>query len=285
VDDDAMKQRVAAAQGGDRHALSELLRDIQDDVFDLALRMLGDADDARDATQEVLVRVITKLSTFRGDSRFRTWVYRVAANALLDARGPLRRRAASFAETAHLLEAALDEGAGGDPPTDAAHEALANEVKLFCTHGMLLCLDRPHRLAYILGKILELPGEEAAAVLGTSPAAYRKRLSRARREMEEFLSRHCGLANPEHRCRCVKLVPAAHRAGVFLPSRTRLEHLPARRADRLRLDVERVRGAAEIYRSLPSFASPDDFAAGLRALLDGIEEERSSEADIHKEAS
>ena len=76
VDESTLRRRVAEAQAGDERALEDVVRAVRDDVFDLALRMLGDAADASDAAQEVLVRVVTKLSTFRGESGFRTWVYR-----------------------------------------------------------------------------------------------------------------------------------------------------------------------------------------------------------------
>jgi RNA polymerase sigma factor (sigma-70 family) len=274
MDDAVLHDLVANAQAGDGDALEGVVRAIQDDVFDLALRMLGDADDARDASQEVLVRIVTKLGSFRGESKFRTWVYRVAANALLNFRGELRRREISFDEAAAQLDAgiAYASHAPGAPP-DPADSALVDEVKLACAHGMLLCLDRPHRLAYILGEILELPGDDAAAVLEISPVAFRKRLSRAREEMEAFLRVNCGLADPANACRCTKLLPAALAAGTVDPSRLALKRLPTREVDRLQVEVQRVRTAVEVFRSLPKYAAPRDFAGALRALLGEHDEE------------
>ena len=82
---------VSAAQAGDRDALTGVVREIQDRVHHLAMRMLVNPDDALEATQEILILVITKLSTFRGDSAFHTWVYRVATNYLLSAKNILER--------------------------------------------------------------------------------------------------------------------------------------------------------------------------------------------------
>src|SRR5689334_14207418 len=137
----ALNELVRQAQSGYGAALEGVVRAIQDDVFDLALRMLGDADDARDASQEVLVRIVTKLGSFRGESQFRTWVYRVAANALLNFRGEMRRKEISFEQAGAQLDAANDHAAPSSPSVDPANEALVNEVKLVCAHGMLLCLD------------------------------------------------------------------------------------------------------------------------------------------------
>src|SRR5213075_3151663 len=126
-----------------------------------------------------------------------------------------------------------------------------------------------HRIAYILGEILELAGDEAAAILDITPAAFRKRLSRARDDMEAFLGGRCGLGNPDHPCRCHKLAPAAVAGGLVDPKRLALSRLPVQRADQLRIDIERVRSAAEVFRSLPAYASSDDFAAQLRDVLLG----------------
>lgn len=75
---------VEKAVSGDRKALEELLTGIQDPVFHLSLRMLGSIPDAEDATQEILLKVMTHLSSFRGESAFTTWVFRIAVNHLKD---------------------------------------------------------------------------------------------------------------------------------------------------------------------------------------------------------
>jgi RNA polymerase sigma factor (sigma-70 family) len=261
-----LTQLVERAQNGDRRALEALVGAVQDDVFHLALRMLGDPEDARDACQEVLVRVVTKLGSFRGESQFRTWVYSVATHGLLNFRKTLRRPESSFDELGANLDAAV-AASGTAPAAGPADEALLNEAKVVCTQGMLLCLDRPHRLAYILGEILELSGDEGAAILEIEPAAFRKRLSRARQEMEAFLAGRCGLANPGNPCRCAKLLPVALAAGIVDAARLRYRPLPVRQADRLLIGIERARTAAEVFRSLPTYGAPENFAALVRTVL------------------
>ena len=167
----------------------------------------------------------------------------------------LRRPETSFGELGANLDAAVAASSAA-PPRSPADEALLNEAKLTCTQGMLLCLDRPHRLAYILGEILELPGDEAAAILEIQPAAFRKRLSRARDEMEAFLAG-----------RCEKLLPVALAAGIVDANRLRLRALPVRAADKLLIGIEQARTAAEVFRSLPTYAAPADFGALIRTTL------------------
>ena len=83
---DDLEALVALARDGDRESLERLVDCIQRPVYNLALRTLWHPEDAQDATQEILIRVITHLGSFRGDSRFMTWVFRVAANHLITAR-------------------------------------------------------------------------------------------------------------------------------------------------------------------------------------------------------
>ena len=106
--EDSLEDLVERASGGDKVALEEMVRQIQDKVYGLALRMLWHPADAEDATQEILIKVITHLGTFRGESAFMTWVYRVASNYLLTAR---KRRAEreemTFANFSEQLDAGL----------------------------------------------------------------------------------------------------------------------------------------------------------------------------------
>jgi RNA polymerase sigma factor (sigma-70 family) len=167
---------VAAALEGDRHALERLVRAIQPQVHRLAVRFFGHPQTAEDATQEALVQVVTKLDRFDRRSEFSTWVYRVATNRFLSmARSPAERLAMSFEEFAEDLATIPDWARTAELP-DVDEALLAEEVKIGCTTAMLLCLDRGHRLAYMLGEILELDHNTAAEILEVSPAAFRKRL-------------------------------------------------------------------------------------------------------------
>src|SRR5262245_60265531 len=166
--------RLAVA--GNREALDRLVRDLQGDVYGIALRTLWNREDAEDATQEILIRVVTRLSQFDFRSRLKTWVYRIAVNYLLDTKK-------SAVERLHLtferFAEDLAEGLSADSPDDAERSLLVEEVKIGCTLGMLQCLDRPHRLAYVFGEILAMPGEEAAEALGISHDLFRKQLQLA----------------------------------------------------------------------------------------------------------
>jgi len=237
----------------------------------LALRFLWHPEDAEDAAQEILIRVVTGLEGFRGDCAFRTWVYRVACNALLSLRSKrMEQRALGFEEFAADLAQGLSEV---PPPENGAEQAmLLEEIKVGCTLAMLLCLDRSHRLAYILGEIMELEHGEAAVALEISAAAYRKRLSRARQEINSLMLARCGLARPENPCRCRRRIPGAIELRRLDPDRLLLASSleQARRFPQVLAEIRRLeeaRRAAALYRSHPEATASASFATWLRELL------------------
>lgn len=242
---------VGRAAGGDGEALEAVLGAIKDDVYRLSVRMLWHPADAEDATQEILIKVMTRLGGFRGEAAFSTWVYRVAVNHLLTTRQRrAERAAASFEAFAQDLATGLDE------PYDAGAvdaELLAEEVKVGCTQGMLLCLDRAHRVAYILGEVFGLSSEEAASILEIEPAAYRKRLSRARTRVQGFMRGHCGLLDEANACRCSRRVGTAIRQGRVDPDNL----LFARGVRDGVRRMDRLYDAAAVFRSHPELRSPD----------------------------
>lgn len=208
TDEPSLEELVDRAVAGDRDAVAGLVRGIQGKVYALALRMLWRREEAEDATQEILVRVVTRLGQFDGRSRIETWVYRVATNYLIDVkRSCVERQALTFETLANDLV----DGLASDGPTDHERAILVEEVRIGCTLAMLQCLDRPHRLAYVLGEIFELPAPEAAAALDLEPAAFRKRLQRAREAVDSFTRAHCGLVSDSAHCQCNRRVTQAIR--------------------------------------------------------------------------
>ncbi|HTP26789.1 MAG TPA: RNA polymerase sigma factor [Anaeromyxobacteraceae bacterium] len=261
---------------GDAAALERLLLSVQDQVYNMALRMLWHPADAADATQEILIRVVTHLDGFQRRCAFSTWVYRIASNYLLTTR---KRRAEQEEATFELFAAELQIGSQDLPSTLGPEEALlVQEIKVGCTHAMLLCLDRDQRLAYILGEIFQLPATEAAAVLEIAPEAFRKRLSRARERIGSFMSEHCGLARAENGCRCPRRIARAKSRGRIHPDRLLFVGQPQAQRDRPNPDpraaqeeMESFVAAAEALRANPWYAVPRDRIRALRSLLESLD--------------
>jgi RNA polymerase sigma factor (sigma-70 family) len=262
-----LEDAARRALGGDRDAVDRLVRALQNDVYGLAVRMLWNREDAEDATQEILVRVVTRLSQFDFRSRLKTWVYRVAVNYLLDVKkSPTQRLRLRFEEFAEDLA----QGLSTDGPVDAERSLLVEEVKIGCTLAMLQCLDRPHRLAYVLGAIREMPGPEAAEALEIGPALFRKRLQAARTAVAAFTRAHCGLVSDEAACRCNRRVPAAVRLGRVRADATAFAAGGSSFQDARALvrRVEEARRQLAVHHTSHPRPSTVDFARRLARALD-----------------
>src|SRR5512136_2138906 len=101
---------VVLAQHGQREALETLLQRHQDWIYNIALRMVGSPQDAEDVTQEILIKLLTKLSTFQGKSSFRTWLYRIVANHAINMKKqPREYFFASFQHHANVRDLTPDQ--------------------------------------------------------------------------------------------------------------------------------------------------------------------------------
>lgn len=263
---------VTAAQAGNRDALEQVASDAQGYIYNLALRMLQNPADAEDATQEILIKLITHLGQFRGESSFSTWMYRLASNTLLNLaqRNPARRQT-SFEDLSSLLETSLSLHAQS-PESVYEQTELAEEVRRNCTLGMLMCLSQEDRIALVLGELLGVNSDEGADILGISPAAYRKRLSRARQALVNFVSIQCGIVNPANPCRCHKHVQNKLRLALLDPAnlsyatvRDPATDMHSHRAAQLDLTVEERTLA--LIRAHPSYTARTDCHAMIEQIL------------------
>ncbi|HEX8803543.1 MAG TPA: RNA polymerase sigma factor, partial [Acidimicrobiales bacterium] len=221
---DEERALVDRALDGDRAALEAVVGIVRDPVYRLALRMEWRPDDAEDATQEILVRIVTRLASWEGRAALTTWAYRVAANHLANRRRSGRRDREELTFAAMGEE--LDRTASAPAYTGPDAEVLADEVRLRCTQAMLQCLDPGERLVYVLGDILRVPGREGAWIAGVGQAAYRKRLERARRAVRAFTAGRCGHLHPDGTCRCERRIERSVALGRVRSGRLGLRHHP-----------------------------------------------------------
>ena len=271
--DTSIELLVAQAKEGDKDALEALILSIQDRIYGLAVRMLFYPADAEDATQEILIKVITHLDSFQGESAFTTWVYSIASNHLLTLR---KRRAETgqwtFEEYGKFIDREVLEASSEAPP-NAEQSLIVQEIAINCMQGMLLCFDRDLRIAFILGEILGVSGEDAAYILTITPVAFRKRLSRARTLLRDFMIKKCGLVNPENPCHCSKHLARAVKAGLTdsgaLPFAGHPCSVPLKgeifKHAHAMDSFERV---TELFRGHPEYTAPGTFVEELKHMVD-----------------
>jgi RNA polymerase sigma factor (sigma-70 family) len=263
---------VEAAKEGDQKALEDLILKIQDRIYGLALRMLYNPSDAEDASQEILFKIITHLGTFKGESAFSTWMYRVAVNHLLT----LRRRqpeleAVSFEE----YEKSLDLYSPVDwkeSSSSALQRIFVEEIMISCLQGLLLCLDREHRLAFLLVEVFDVSSEQGAAILGITPTAFRKRISRARERMQDFLMRNCALINPDNPCTCERYLISQHYMEQVAEKDLVFAKHPCRigrkggTLNRIK-EMDELTRIATLYKRYPDFQTPSTLIENIRNLV------------------
>jgi RNA polymerase sigma factor (sigma-70 family) len=250
---------VERALSGDRKALEELIVSIKDKIYNLSIRYLWHPQNAEDATQEILIKILTSLSSFKGKSLFSTWCFKIAVNYLLNLKRNKAHQNLTFSDFSNELKIGLDRPAylGADK------DILEEEVKTGCTLGMLLCLSSDLRMAFIIGTVFNLNSIEASQILEIAPETYRKRLSRAKESLEHFMNSHCGLVNESRACRCEKRIPYALDAKRIDPRHL----LFVSKTTEYNRQMEELHDAAGIFKSHPDFKTSSDMLSNIFNLL------------------
>lgn len=264
---------VRLVQSGSKEALELLLSRHQRWIYNIALRMVCLPQDAEDATQEILIKVLTKLSTFRGESEFRTWLYRLAVNHLLNMRrGRAEAKEWTFDDYGRELDHTPDAEVAAPDSERPDAQLLLREAKIGCTSGMLLCLDREQRLVYVLGEIFGVTDRVGAELLDISRESFRQKLTRARRELCNFMQGKCGLVKESNTCRCARKTQGFIKLGYVDPQNLlfarerviQVREVAGKRSEQLDALFDAY---AEVHRSHPFQESPD-VARSLRTHIE-----------------
>lgn len=183
-DDLALIELVLA---GDRRAFEPLVRKHERRVFRVALAVLGNVQDAEDAMQETFVKVFRHLDQFRRDSRFTTWLTRIAVNEALEKR-KARKNSVSLEESPDVESRSLP---GRFEPWTSNPEKLYGKQEIRqLVEGAIQALPPIYRETLVLRDIEEMSAEEAAEALGITVPALKSRLLRARLLLRESLGTH-----------------------------------------------------------------------------------------------
>ncbi len=250
---------VDKATAGDKKALETLITEVQDLVFNLSLRMLGTFADAENATQDILLKMITHLSSFRGESAFTTWIFGIAANHLKNYKKHM------FAHHPLSFEYYGEDIVNGniqdlpDFTQNVEKDILAEELKMSCTNVMLQCLDPESRCIFILGTMFSLDSRMAGEILQLTPEAYRKRLSRIRKKMADFLSEYCGEYGGG-KCKCkdrVNYAIQSHRLNPQQLNYTTAEEIPLQSMIEVKNAMEEIDNLSQDFSFCKPYQSPE----------------------------
>lgn len=207
---------IDSAVNGSVAALEALIYRHQHFIYNIALKMMGNVQDAQDITQEILIKIITKLSQFKKESNFRTWLYRITFNHFLQMKKSMSEMATeSFEVVEKQLNSIPSQALTLLEESEMRVEI--EETKLTCMNGMLLCLERDQRLVFILGELFNVSHDLGANLLNISKDNFRQKLSRARKDLYNFMNNKCGLIRKENPCKCSGKTKGFIRAGKVNP--------------------------------------------------------------------
>lgn len=264
-----LEQYVRLAKDGDLQALEEVVYGIQEKIYGLAFRMLGHQEDAEDEAQEILIKIITHLSDFREESAFTSWVYRIASNHLLTAR---KKRYERMGLTFDILEESVSAELENIEPltvTGPERDVMLEETRIGCMQGALVCLEREVRIAVILGEQYGVTSKEGAFILGITPELFRKRLSRGRKSLENFMQKNCGLVNSDNPCRCHKQAKRRFTNGQIDMSFVKKENASKDRTEAVAhlRELAEIDRTVEMYRRYPEYHTPESFTHIIKLLI------------------
>ncbi len=270
VTNEELQVLIGRAVAGDKEALGTVLECVQNLVFNLSLRMLGTFPDAEDASQDIMLKIVTHLSTFKGESAFSTWVFRIAVNHLKDYKKHMfAKMPLSFAFYGEdIKNAKIDDVP--DLTQNVEQSVLAEELKLSCTNVMLQCLDAEERCIFIMGTMFQVDSRIAGEILDITPETYRQRLSRVRRKVADFLSEYCGEYG-SGTCKCAQRVNYAIQNHRIAPDR--LDFTAATISTRTMLEVkeamEEIDGLSQQFSFCKTYQPPKGLKRFIESFLNG----------------
>jgi RNA polymerase sigma factor (sigma-70 family) len=209
---------IKAALSGDKAALNTIVDAHYSYTYNICVKMLFDPQEAEDANQELWIKIITRLKTFGFKSAFTTWIYKITVNHILDMKkGRVEKEIKGFEPYGNVLNSIKDERL--TPEESISLKESVTEAKIGCMAGMLMCLDREQRLLYVMGDIFKIDHKTGSEIFNLTPANYRQKLSRARKELFNFMNRQCSLVNKNNPCVCGKKTKGFIKMGFVDPDK------------------------------------------------------------------
>ena len=176
---------VRKVLGGDANAFETLVLEYEKNVYNIALRMTGNSEDAADMTQEAFIKAYNSLQSFRGDSKFSVWLYRIVSNVCLDFLRSKNRRP--------TVSLSVEDDDGEDTQLDVADESQSPDLLLDrkltreSVRRGLDSLPPDYRQILLLREIQGLSYDEIAQALGLEVGTVKSRIFRARKRLCNFL--------------------------------------------------------------------------------------------------
>jgi len=269
---------IKEAQNGSLQAIEELICTYKDWLFNFVLRMVGNYHHAEDLSQDILLKIFQKITTFRGESQFKTWLFRIAVNHVLTMKQTEDEKYHKVNQNNWADDEYMTNYLQQDVPDNINlppdMSLMVKETMVKCMMGMLVCLNRRHRAVYIMGSILSIDDQTGSKILEITKDNYRKILSRSHMRITNFLNDRCGLINPKKPCTCAIAAKVNIHTGYIDPLKTLFHKKKAPEMREMisdaqhKLDNIRFEQCQELYRKHPLVESPE-FSQQVINILKG----------------
>jgi RNA polymerase sigma-70 factor (ECF subfamily) len=240
-----------------------LYQENQPKVYRLALSLTGNAHDAEDITQEAFFRAFRSYDTFRKDSSFFTWIYRITVNVSNDY---LKQKTKMPIETltedmGFSLEEIIDPNPANNPET----ELLGHQARIKCLHAMTECLPLEQRKVFCLAITMGLPHKIVAEILECSVGSVKITLHRAKKRWNGYMENRCQFIKKSNPCNCKQFVRFGLSKGWFTKDASITPCPPA--SIQAREEIIKLQTIQELYQDLYTDRADESFAQRIR---DGI---------------
>lgn len=227
----------------------QLIEKYQPYLYNLALRLVYYPEEAQDLTQDVWIKILTSIVKFENNSDFKTWSYRIMINHFLNQKRKYTEL--TFVNFEKTMNDIPDEKLSNEYD-EQMQQLLVNEAKVGCMMGILLCLNVEQRAILIIGDIFEIQSNIASEIFNISKESFRKKLSRARKELYSFMNNHCGLLNTSNSCKCELKTKSLIEMGYINPNNLLFEKdLKTDLKDKLQLKSDSLDNTMEnLYKKL-----------------------------------
>jgi len=238
----------------------QLYRDNQAKVYRLAMGLAGNVHDAEDITQEAFYRAFRSYHTFREESSFFTWIYRITLNVANDY---LKHRTKLPIYTlTEDLGFAIDEVIDPNPSNNPETELLARQVRIKCLHCMTECLPIKQRRVFCLAVTMDLPHKQVADILECSTGSVKTTLHRAKKRWFGYMEDKCQFINKSNPCKCKQFVRFGLKRGWL--SKDVLSNSHTADVAQLKEEIIQLRTLRDFYGDLYDDPADDCFIQRIR---------------------
>ncbi|MCP4130964.1 MAG: RNA polymerase sigma factor [bacterium] len=203
---------------GDKKSLEQLVLRHQSWIYNIVLTMTSDIHLSEDITQEILIKIITKLSGYDSEkASFRTWLYRIVVNHIINMKKNKTEQVFSAFEKHGDYNSYLANQPDARKSLQPGHAFIKEETRISCSLCMLLCLKRLERIVFVLGIVFNVTDAMGAEICDLSKDNFRKILSRSREKIYRFFINNCSLLKEENPCKCAEQTGNLIKLGAIDP--------------------------------------------------------------------